>query len=191
MLDFNLILQTNRVLLRPIQKDDVLQFETLTNDKSMWIYFTSNLFERNSLKEWVDTALKQVENKTRLAFTIVDKTNSKIIGSTSFINISFHDKRIEIGATWITKEYQGKGINNQIKYLMLKHCFEVLEMERVECKTDVLNILARNALSRIGMKEEGILRSHTLMTHNRRRDTIYYSILKSEWEGVKAGNGWV
>ena len=68
---------------------------------------------------------------------------------------------------------------------MLKYAFETLEFERVEIKTDVLNVPARKALLRIGAKEEGILRSHTLMTHGRRRDTIYYSILRSEWEAVK------
>ena len=74
---------------------------------------------------------------------------------------------------------------------MIKYVFEVLGYERVEIKTDVLNTSARKALRRIGAKEEGILRSHTLMTHGRRRDSIYYSILKSEWWEVKARNNWV
>ena len=82
-------------------------------------------------------------------------------------------------------EFQGNGINDQLKYLMLKYCFDNLNFERVEFKTDVLNISARKALKRIGLTEEGILRSHTLMTHNRRRDTIYYSILRSEWNELK------
>ncbi len=74
---------------------------------------------------------------------------------------------------------------------MIKYCFEELEFERVELKTDVLNLPARKAMIRLGLKEEGILRSHTLMTHNRRRDTIYYSVLKSEWAELKAKNNWL
>jgi RimJ/RimL family protein N-acetyltransferase len=73
---------------------------------------------------------------------------------------------------------------------MIKFLIETLDFERVEFKTDILNIPARRALLRIGAKEEGILRSHTLMTHNRRRDTIYYSILKSEWNEIKIKNNW-
>ena len=113
-----------------------------------------------------------------------------MIGSTSFGNFSFKDRRVEIGWTWIAKEYQGSGVNNEIKYLMLKYAFETLNFERVEVKTDVLNVKARRALSRIGFKEEGVLRSHTVMTHGRRRDTLYYSILKSEWNEVKIRNQW-
>ncbi len=185
MLDFNLTLQSTKVLLRPIIPADYFSFEKLTNDKSMWIYFTSDLSEKSELKKWVETTVSENEKNTRLAFTVIDKSTNQPIGSTSFLNISVRDKRIEIGSTWVCKEFQGKGINDQMKYLMLQYCFVTLNFERVEFKTDVLNLHARNALIRIGAKEEGILRSHTLMTHNRRRDTIYYSILRSEWDELK------
>jgi len=190
MLDFKLILQTDEVILRPMISDDFNSFENLTKDKSMWIYFTSDLSDRADLHYWIDTALSDMENKTRLAFTIIEKSSDSPVGSTSFGNISFRDRRIEIGWTWISREFQGKGVNSQIKYLMLKYAFETLDFERVEIKTDVLNIPARKALLRIGAKEEGVLRSHTLMTHGRRRDTIYYSILRSEWESIKIRNNW-
>jgi RimJ/RimL family protein N-acetyltransferase len=191
MVDFNLILQTDKILLRPLISDDYISFEKLTIDKSMWNYFTSDLSVKEELYEWIVDALNDMKNHTRLAFTIIDKTSRQPIGSTSFGNISSRDKRIEIGWTWICKEYQGTGVNNQIKYLMIKYVFEVLRYERVEIKTDVLNTSARKALRRIGAKEEGVLRSHTLMSHGRRRDTIYYSILKSEWGEVKIRNSWV
>ncbi|MFA6979098.1 MAG: GNAT family protein [Ignavibacteriaceae bacterium] len=178
-------LQTNEILLRPVKLEDFDSFSKLTDNKSMWIYFTSDLSKKSKLKKWVETAISENEKKTRLAFTVVDKSTNKPIGSTSFGNISNRDKRIEIGWTWISKEYQGKGINDQIKFLMLQYCFESMDFERVEFKTDVLNDHARKALLRIGAKEEGVLRSHTLMTHNRRRDTIYYSVLRSEWNEIK------
>ena len=191
MVDFELILQTDEVLLRPLVMEDFEQLADLTNDQSMWTYFTSDLSNKEVLRDWIADAILQKENKTRLPFAIIDKANQKIVGSTSFGNISYHDKRIEIGWTWLGKEYHGKGINNQVKYLMISYCFEVLDFERVEFKTDVLNIPARKALSRIGMTEEGVLRSHTLMTHDRRRDTIFYSVLKSEWNALKIKNNWI
>lgn len=190
MIDKRLILQTDRVLLRPVQKDDLKEFAMLTPDQSMWIYFTSDLSVSDELGKWVDDAITQTADGSRLAFTIVDKNSGRIAGSTSLGNISFRDQRIEIGWTWLGKDFQGTGLNSEAKYLLLNYCFEFLKFERVEVKTDILNIPARKALQRIGMTEEGILRSHTLMTRNRRRDTIYYSVLKAEWPGLKMRNAW-
>lgn len=190
MIDFDLKLQTDDILLRPIRNEDIEYFSALTADKQMWIYFTNDLSEKSELEKWVNEALIQKENQTRLPFTIIDIKTGNILGSTSFGNISYRDKRIEIGWTWLDKNYHGTGINNKVKFLMLRYCFEILDFMRVECKTDVLNIPARKALVKINMTEEGILRSHTLMTNNRRRDTIYYSILKSEWPKIKVQNNW-
>jgi RimJ/RimL family protein N-acetyltransferase len=191
MIDFNISLQTDKIILRPLIAEDFYAFEMITSDPEVWTYFTYDLSVKTELKEWVDIAVNDMKNKTRLALTIMDKLSGKPIGSTSFGNISYRDKRIEIGWTWITKDYQGTGVNNQIKFIMLEYAFEAMDFERVEFKTDVLNIRARKAFQRIGAKEEGILRSHTLMTHNRRRDTIWYSILKSEWEEIKIRNSWI
>jgi len=188
--DFNLILQNDNILLRPLKSDDNKSFVKLTGDKSMWIYFTNDLSDKYELQNWINTALSDMKNKTRLTFAIIEKSTGNAIGSTSFGNISLIDRRVEIGWTWIAREFQGKGINNQIKYLMLRYLFEINDFERVEFKTDVLNLPARKALLRIGAKEEGVLRSHTLMAHGRRRDTIYYSVLRSEWEEVKRKNFW-
>jgi RimJ/RimL family protein N-acetyltransferase len=189
MLDFDLILQTDNILLRPLISDDYLSFERLTTDKSMWMYFTHDLSVKSELCEWVETAVFDIKNKIRIAFTIIDKSLAVTVGSTSIGNISLRDKRAEIGWTWISKEYQGTGINSLVKNLMIEYIFAVLDFERVEFKTDVLNTPARRALLRIGAKEEGILRRHTLMTNGRWRDTIYYSILKKEWENRKKGEG--
>lgn len=190
MIDFTLVLQTESIMLRPMLHEDIDSFRELTRDESMWTYFTSNLSLEDELEKWIHLAVKQMIEKSRLAFSIIDRSLNRIVGSTSFGNISSRDKRVEIGWTWLGKDYQGKGINDQAKALMLKHCFETLDIERVEFKTDVLNAPARKSLTRIGMVEEGMLRSHTLMTHGRRRDTIFYSLLRSEWGAVKIRNAW-
>jgi RimJ/RimL family protein N-acetyltransferase len=185
MLDFTLILQNDNVLLRPLTSDDYVSFLDQTGDRSMWTYFTSDLSVMAELLSWTEDAIRGINERSRLAFTIIDRRTGTVAGSTSFGNISYRDKRIEIGWTWISKKFQGKGINDQVKDLMIEYAFETLGFERVEFKTDVLNTHARNALLRIGATEEGVLRSHTLMTHGRRRDTIYYSILKAEWKRRK------
>ena len=190
MIDFTKTLETNQILLRPLRQEDYNRFTEITDDKDLWIYFTNDLSDKNVLFKWIETGVQEIKDKKRLAFSIIDKRTNSLIGSTSIGNISEHDKRFEIGWTWLGREFQGKGINDQTKCLLLKYCFEELECQRVEFKTDVLNIPARNALKRIGAVEEGVLRSHTLMTHNRRRDTIYYSILRHEWKNIKLKNNW-
>jgi len=178
-------------MLRPTTLEDIEEFSLLTADTGLWYYFTCDLSDRLELENWVKESLIQKQKQVRLPFTIIDKSENRIAGATSFGNISYFDKRIEIGWTWIAKAYQGKRINDQVKCLMLDYCFEVINFLRVEFKTDVLNIFARNALIRMNMTEEGVLRSHSLMTNNRRRDTIYYSVLKSEWDNIKLKNNWV
>ena len=182
MIDFNKTLETDKILLRPMHVDDADGFSKLTVDKDLWIYFTSDLSDKNELQQWIKTG---VEDTKRLAFSIIDKHTNTLMGSTSIGNIAERDKRLEIGWTWLGRDFHGKGINDQVKYLLLSYCFDELEFLRVEFKTDVLNLPARNALKRIGAVEEGVLRSHTLMTHERRRDTIYYSILRHEWIAIK------
>lgn len=188
MINTGVTLQNENILLRPTVESDFELLATLAKDKSMWVYFTHDLSDKNDFETWFNDALKGKEAKTRLPFTVILKENNMVAGATSFGNFSVRDKRIEIGWTWFGPQFWGKGINTQAKYLMLKYCFEVLELERVELKTDVLNVPARNALLRMNITEEGVLRSHTLMTKGRRRDTIYYSVLKNEWQELKLKN---
>jgi RimJ/RimL family protein N-acetyltransferase len=188
MIDFSKVFETKDILLRPMRTEDYDGFSQLTTDQDLWVHFTSDLSDLRALRRWVETSVREMKNKKRLALTIIDKPSGLPVGSTSIGNIAERDKRVEIGWTWLGRDFQGKGINDQCKYLLLTYCFEELGCLRVEFKTDVLNHPARKALKRIGAMEEGVLRSHTLMTHNRRRDTIYYSILQSEWKRIKQKN---
>ncbi len=102
------------------------------------------------------------------------------------MNIDGPNRRVEIGATWIAKPWQRTAINTEAKYLMLRHAFETLGCIRVELKTDALNQKSRDAILRIGAKEEGTLRQHMITSTGRLRDSVYFSILDSEWPKVKA-----
>ncbi|MEO9238417.1 MAG: GNAT family protein, partial [Jatrophihabitantaceae bacterium] len=95
------------------------------------------------------------------------------------------DQRLEIGWSWLGRDFQGAGINRWAKFLLLQHAFEQLAAERVEFKTDQLNLQARKALRNIGAVEEGVLRSFNPMPDGRRRDAVYYSVLRAEWPEVK------
>jgi len=184
MLHPQLTLQNSRVLLRAIKQEDFPSLLPLVSDSAMWRYFTYDLSVPEEFSEWVKPALAG----ERLQFIVWDKKIDEPVGSTAFGNYSARDERIEIGWTWLAKKAQGTGINQMMKLLMYQHCFEELKLKRVEIKTDVLNLPARKALLKSGAIEEGVLRSHTLLTNNRRRDTIYYSILNHEWQEVKKKN---
>lgn len=178
-------LETEKVLLRPLKHLDIASFTPLAKDESLWTYFTLLLNDEEQLSQWVDIARKEREEGKRIPFTIIEKDTGNICGSTSYGSISYFDKRIEIGWSWLGKKYQGTGINFHAKFSLLSYAFEVLLWERVEIKTDNLNERAKQGLRKIGAKEEGVLRSHMQMPLNRRRDSVYFSILKNEWPDVR------
>jgi len=183
MIDYKKEFHSENLYIRPSDKEDVEAMIEQTSDPAMWVYFTADLSDKEELKKWL---MAGIEDVTRVPFTVIEKDSNTIIGATSIGNISLRDRRAEIGWTWLGKAYQGAGINYKVKLVLLEYLFEECEMERVELKTDVLNMPARKAVEKIGFVEEGVLRSHTQMIRNRRRDTIFYGILKDEWQAIKA-----
>ena len=179
-------IETLRVIIKPMKPEDYDTFLPLTTKTpDLWKYFTKDLSIGSELKDWVNDAMKEKAEYKRMPFTIVDRDTKEICGSTSFGNISFFDKRVEIGWSWLGSDYIGMGVNMAAKFALMSYAFEVMKMERVEAKTDFLNERAKAGLLKIGMIPEGILRSHMQMPGNRRRDSAYYSILKEEWKERK------
>jgi len=185
MIDFNKNINSKKVLLRPMKLSDFDKMKDLTRDTEMWYHFTADLSDELTLKKWIEAAVSELNKKKSLPFTIINSTTNEIIGTTRIGNISEANNRVEIGWTWISKKYQGTGINGHVKKLLFQYLFSETKTFRIEFKTDVLNIAARKAMEKVGLVKEGILRSHTLMTNHRRRDTLYYSILKNEWVSKK------
>lgn len=186
MIPETLSLETDRVLLRPIQESDHDPFLALAKeDESMWEYFSLNLANDVMLSQWMHMAFGDRAAGHRRPLTIIDKASGAIAGSSSIGTIAPHDLRFEIGWSWLGPGYRSTGINKHAKFAMMRYAFEDLKYERVEFKTDVLNVRARQGLRNIGAIEEGILRSHMTMWNNRRRTSIYYSVLKDEWPELK------
>lgn len=185
MISKELKLETDKVLLRPIQHLDISSFNSIAKDESIWSYFTYLLNDPQEMQRWVETAIQEREDGKRISFTIIEKATGNICGSTSFGSISYYDQRIEIGWSWLGKQFQGTGINFHAKFSLLSYAFEALGWERVEIKTDNLNERSKQALRKIGAKEEGVLRSHMKMPKNRRRDSVYFSILNNEWPSIR------
>ncbi len=154
-------------------------------DVELWRYTMTLIRTRDEMKTYVETALKLQREGSALPFVTVEKKSGKLVGSSRYGNIDMLNRRVEIGWTWVAREWQRTPVNTEAKYLMLRHAFEELGCMRVEFKTDSTNDKSRNAMLRIGAKEEGILRNHMVTPGGRIRHSVYYSIIDSEWPGVK------
>ena len=166
-------------------KSDFDSFLELAQDQDTWTYYTLNLSDGNSLRQFMNTAFHEKEMNTRRPFAIIENATGKICGSTSMGNISIYDLRMEIGWSWLGRDFRSTGINRHSKFAMMRYAFDELKFERVEFKTDVLNERAKQGLRKIGGVEEGVLRSHMTMWNNRRRSSVYFSVLKNEWKELK------
>jgi RimJ/RimL family protein N-acetyltransferase len=163
-------------LLWEVSKDNL-------DDIFRWIPYAVRTQE--DFRRLVDKALNEQQRGESVVFTTVERATGRTIGSTRFMNIDRGNRRVEIGSTWIAPAWQRTAVNTEAKYLMLRHAFEVWGCMRVELKTDALNQRSRDAITRLGAKEEGTLRRHLLTWSGRVRDTVYFSILDSEWPEVK------
>lgn len=139
----------------------------------------------DGLRLYIENALQRQAEGTALPFAVVSKAAGRAIGSTRYGSIDQANRRVEIGWTWYGRDFQRTAVNTECKYLLLRHAFETLGCLRVEFKTDVLNGRSRKAILRIGAKEEGIFRKHMVMPSGRVRDTVYFSIVDTEWPAVK------
>ncbi len=185
--DEEIILENDFALLRPITKSDIDNLLPIaTEDKDLLQFSPAPIYTPELLESYIDKAVASRLNKNRYTFIVFDKTKNAYAGSTSFLNISDADDRLEIGATWYGKKFQRTGLNRNCKYLLLEYSFAQLDAERVEFKTDERNVASRTAIEKIGGQLEGILRRHTLMYDGHRRNTVYYSILRNEWQQMKS-----
>jgi len=132
---------------------------------------------------------------TDLPFAVIDRASGRAIGCTRFMDIQAWNRGVEIGGTWYGPTYQRTAVNTECKYLLLRHAFEVWGCIRVQFKTDRRNERSQRAIERLGALREGVLRNHMLRPDGTIRDSVYYSIIDSEWPAVKArleekqGNG--
>jgi RimJ/RimL family protein N-acetyltransferase len=154
-------------------------------DQDLWKITMTIIRTPEEMKSYIDEAVRLQELGSALPFAIVEQSSGKAIGSTRFGNLDRTNRRVEIGWTWVARKWQRTAVNTEAKLLLLTHAFETLKYIRVEFKTDSLNQQSRNALLRIGAKEEGVLRNHMIAPGGRIRHSVYFSIIDSEWIEVK------
>ncbi|WP_423709968.1 GNAT family N-acetyltransferase [Undibacterium sp. WLX3042] len=178
-------LEGTRVNLEPLEQAQIADIRKAAADGELWKLFFTSVPTPEQTQQWLDTALAMQAQQKAIPFVVREKSENKIVGSTRFCNIDHQHQRLEIGYTWYSQSAQRSGINTECKLLMLTHAFEVLNCIAVEFRTDWFNRRSQAAIERLGAKRDGVLRNHMILPDGRIRDTVVYSILQSEWPGLK------
>jgi RimJ/RimL family protein N-acetyltransferase len=136
---------------------------------------------------YIDNALRRSDGGSELAFAVLLKTENRHVGMTRYLAIEEAHKRLEIGSTWYEPSVWGGPVNAECKLLLMRHAFEALKFHRVEYKTDARNARSRAAIRKLGATQEGIFRKHMIMADGHVRDSVFFSIVDSDWPAVKVG----
>lgn len=179
-------LEGHHVRLEPLARTHLAGLAEVGLDEDLWRWIPTQVRTKVEMAAYIETALEEQERGRSLPFALVEIRTGRAIGSTRYGNIDRQHRRVEIGWTWVAREWQRTAINTDAKYQLLRHAFETLGCIRVELKTDSLNERSRAAILRLGAHEEGIFRNHMITSSGRIRHTVYFSIVDSEWPVVKA-----
>ncbi|CAJ0822237.1 GNAT family N-acetyltransferase [Ralstonia flaminis] len=174
------------VELRPLQADHAAALVAAAADGELWNLKVTVVPGPDTVGGYIATALQGRQAGTVMPFVIVRRDTNQIVGSTRFWKIDRANRKLEIGHTWLSQSAQRSSINTEAKLLLLKFAFEAMQCVRVQFTTDELNEKSRAAILRIGAKQEGIVRHERIMPDGRKRNSVRFSIIDTEWPEVKA-----
>nr|WP_298792198.1 GNAT family protein [uncultured Allomuricauda sp.] len=180
-----IVLEGNLVRLIPMETSHIQALLEAASDGNLWELWYTSVPSKDTVETYVKAVLDEQRASLALPFVVVEKATGDIVGTSRYLNVDAANKRVEIGATWYAKRTQRTGINTECKYLMLSHAFETLNTIAVEFRTHFHNHPSRNAILRLGAKQEGIIRNHRIDHNGLIRDTVIFSILDNEWPPVK------
>lgn len=180
------VLQGKYVRLEPMSKTHIPGLAEIGVGQNFWDFMLyGNMNSVDDMRNWVVDILSRAGKGTDLPFAVIHLTSGRVAGATRYLNIMPKDRGLEIGGTWYGAEFQRTPVNTECKYLLLRHAFETLGCIRVQLKTDSRNERSQKAIERIGAVKEGVLRNHMILPDGRYRHSVFYSILDTEWPGVR------
>lgn len=174
------------VKIEPLTEKHLSDLQDAVRDGELHLLWYTLIPHANDMLVEINRRLALRESGSMQPFAVIDRASDQAIGMTTFMNIDASNKRVEIGSTWLSKSTQRKSFNTECKLLLMTHAFEELGCIAVEFRTHIENIQSRNAIERLGAKFDGILRNHSVMPNGTLRDTVVYSVIKSEWTRVKS-----
>ncbi|HEY7941466.1 MAG TPA: GNAT family protein [Candidatus Limnocylindrales bacterium] len=180
-------LEGRHVRLEPMRPEHAADLAAACADPAMWTYMPLDGSTPAGMAAIVQAAVEASERGTELPFTTFERATGRVVGGSRYLNIDRLNHRLEIGYTFVAPPWQRSAVNSEAKLLMLGHAFDHLRANRVELKTDALNVQSRTAILALGATFEGTFRNHMITRHGRLRDSVYYSITVQEWPAVRAG----
>jgi RimJ/RimL family protein N-acetyltransferase len=181
------VLEGSVVRLEPLAQAHTADLFAVLDDE-IWRFMPSAVARTiEDVRAMIDEAIAAARLGTEVPFAIVLRASGRAVGSTRYIDIRRAHRGLEIGWTWIGREWQRTAVNSECKRLLLEHAFEVLGALRVQLKTDARNTRSQRAIERLGAKREGVLRAHMVLADGFVRDSVMYSVIAAEWPSVKQG----
>lgn len=133
--------------------------------------------------DWYRQALAEQKQGRAVVFAL--RMAGRLVGTTRFADFNAALPAAELGWTWLDKAEHGTGLNTSIKYLLLRHAFDDLQLVRLQLKTAASNLRSQRAIEKLGAAREGLLRNHRRLADGRLDDTVLYSITDREWPAVR------
>ncbi|GAB4504002.1 MAG: GNAT family protein [Anaerolineales bacterium] len=170
------------VRLEPLSEAHIPGLAAIGLDESIWEYMLyGDVRSEEDIRRWVLDILSRPD----LPFAVIHLASGQVAGATRYLNIQPEHRGLEVGGTWYGRAFQRTAVNTESKYLLLRYAFETLGCIRVQFKADLRNVRSQRAIERLGARREGVLRNHMILPDGRLRDSVFYSILDTEWPEIK------
>jgi N-acetyltransferase len=178
------VLEGRHVVLRPMVRGDGPAVVEAASDGRLWELFYTVVPGPETIDAYLDRAEREQGWGRIMPFVVIDKASDELVGATRYMRMNAPHRRLESGTTFYANRAQRTPTNSEVKLLLLKHAFEAMDCVCVQFRTDHFNFASQRAIERLGAKRDGLIRNHQTLD-GRVRDTVLYSILAHEWEGVK------
>ena len=179
-------LRGEHAALEPLAAGHASDLQEAARDGDLWKLWYTSVVPPERMDAEIERRLALMRAGTMLPFAVIDPASKRAVGMTTYMNIDAANRRVEIGSTWYAKRVQRTALNTECKLMLLTHAFETLKCIAVEFRTHWMNQLSRDAILRLGAKQDGVLRNHAIASDGSYRDTVVFSIIESEWPAVKS-----
>jgi N-acetyltransferase len=178
-------LKGRHATLEPLAREHEEALRRAAADGELWRLWYTSVPAPDKTAAYIDTALDMREKLGAMPFVVRTAATGEIVGCTRYFHVDAPNRRLEIGYTWYAKCVQRTAVNTECKLMLLSHAFETLKCIAVEFRTHWFNHASREAILRLGAKQDGVLRNHQISPDGSYRDTVVFSIVESEWSAVK------
>ncbi|MCG8392252.1 MAG: GNAT family N-acetyltransferase [Pseudomonadales bacterium] len=178
-------LSGEQVTLEPLERTHIPALAEACADGEIWRHWYTLVAPPDRMGDYVEAALHQQQAQGALPFTVRLRDSGQVVGCTRFFRVDEDNHRMELGHTWYARRVQRTGVNTECKLLLLSHAFESRDAIAVEFRTHWHNRQSRQAIARLGAKQDGVLRNHTRSPEGVYRDTVVFSIINHEWPAVR------